>query len=71
MELPEPNKSSAADEPENREKANWIQVREVVAANSRVLFRASCHVSLYLKIDYKCNHKKIKEKNNINNNKCA
>jgi hypothetical protein len=25
MELPEVNKSSAADEPENREKANWMQ----------------------------------------------
>jgi hypothetical protein len=29
MELPETNKSSAADEPENKEKANWMQVREV------------------------------------------
>jgi hypothetical protein len=28
MEVPEANKSSAADEPENREKAIWIQVRE-------------------------------------------
>jgi hypothetical protein len=26
MELPEISKSSAADEPENREKANWMQV---------------------------------------------
>jgi hypothetical protein len=31
MELPEANKSSAADEPENREKANWIQIRETAA----------------------------------------
>jgi hypothetical protein len=30
MELPEANKSSAADEPENKEKANWMQVREAV-----------------------------------------
>jgi hypothetical protein len=44
MELPEINKSSAADEPKNKEKANWMQVREVreaVAARSRALFRAS------------------------------
>jgi hypothetical protein len=41
MELPEANKSSAADKPENKEKANWLQVREAVAASSRVLFRAS------------------------------
>jgi hypothetical protein len=27
MELPEIRKSSAADEPENKEKANWMQVR--------------------------------------------
>ena len=32
MELPEINKSSAADEPENKEKANWMQVRETAAA---------------------------------------
>jgi hypothetical protein len=43
MELPEISKSSAADEPENREKANWMQVREAVAASSRALFRASCY----------------------------
>jgi hypothetical protein len=41
MELPEISKSSAADEPENREKANWMQVREAVAASSIALFRAS------------------------------
>jgi hypothetical protein len=41
IELPEANKSSAADEPENKEKTNWMQVREVVAACSRALFRAS------------------------------
>jgi hypothetical protein len=41
MELPEISKSSAADEPENREKANWMQVREAVASSSRALFRAS------------------------------
>jgi hypothetical protein len=41
IELPEANKSSAADEPENREKTNWMQVREAVAASSRALFRAS------------------------------
>jgi hypothetical protein len=40
MELPEANKSSAADKPENKEKTNWMQVREAVAARSRVLFRA-------------------------------
>jgi hypothetical protein len=38
MELPEISKSSAADEPENREKANWMQVREAVAASSRALY---------------------------------
>jgi hypothetical protein len=41
IELPEISKSSAADEPENKEKANWMQVREAVAARSRALFRAS------------------------------
>jgi hypothetical protein len=41
MELPDANKFSAADKPENKEKANWMQVREVVAACSRALFRAS------------------------------
>jgi hypothetical protein len=40
MELPEANKSSAADEPENKEKANWMQVIEAIAASSRALFRA-------------------------------
>jgi hypothetical protein len=35
MELPEANKSSAADEPENKEKANWMQVREAITARSR------------------------------------
>jgi hypothetical protein len=41
MELLEANKSSAADEPENREKANWMQVREVrevVTACSRASY---------------------------------
>jgi hypothetical protein len=41
MELPEISKSSAADEPENREKANWMQVREVreaITARSRALY---------------------------------
>jgi hypothetical protein len=32
MELPEINESSAADEPENRKKKNWMQVRETTAA---------------------------------------
>jgi hypothetical protein len=40
MELPEISKSSAADKPENREKANWMQMREAVATSSRALFRA-------------------------------
>jgi hypothetical protein len=39
MELLETNKSSAADEPENKEKANWMQVREAVAACSRALLK--------------------------------
>jgi hypothetical protein len=34
MELPEANKSSAADEPENKEKANWMQIRETAATAS-------------------------------------
>jgi hypothetical protein len=41
IELPETNKSSAADEPENKEKVNWMQVREVretVTACSRALY---------------------------------
>jgi hypothetical protein len=41
MELLEISKSSAADEPENREKANWMQVREVreaIAARSRASY---------------------------------
>jgi hypothetical protein len=38
IELPEANKFSAADEPENREKANWMQVREAVAARSRASY---------------------------------
>jgi hypothetical protein len=41
MELPEISKSSAADKPENREKANWMQVRKAVPASSRALVRAS------------------------------
>jgi hypothetical protein len=63
MKLLEANKSSAADEPENREKANWMQVREVREA---VTACSRAHVSLYLRIDYKYNYKKIKEKDNIN-----
>jgi hypothetical protein len=65
MELPEANKSSAADEPENREKANWMQMREAAAAagpSFRAASRASCHVSLHLRIDYKYNYKKNKGK---------
>jgi hypothetical protein len=41
MELPETNKSSAADEPENKEKVNWMQVREVreiLTARSRASY---------------------------------
>jgi hypothetical protein len=41
MELLEANKSSAADKPEDREKANWMQVREVreaVTTCSRALY---------------------------------
>jgi hypothetical protein len=33
MELPETNKSSAADKPENKIK-NWMQIRETAAAAS-------------------------------------
>jgi hypothetical protein len=49
MELPEANKSSPADEPENKE-TNWMQIREIAAAGplfkaasralSTILFRA-------------------------------
>jgi hypothetical protein len=39
--MPEANKSSAVDEPENKEKSNWMQVKEVVAVRSKVLFGAS------------------------------
>jgi hypothetical protein len=41
IELPETNKSSAADEPENKEKVNWMQVREVreiLTARSRASY---------------------------------
>jgi hypothetical protein len=38
MELPEANKSSAADEPENKEKANWMQVMEAITARSRTSY---------------------------------
>jgi hypothetical protein len=38
MELLEANKSSAADEPENKEKANWMQVREAVTTRSRASY---------------------------------
>jgi hypothetical protein len=41
VEQPEANKSSAADEPENKEKESWMQVREAIAARSRALFGAS------------------------------
>jgi hypothetical protein len=44
MELSEANKPSAADEPENKEKANWMQIREATAAASpsyKVASRAS------------------------------
>jgi hypothetical protein len=34
MELPEANKFSAADEPENKEKTNWMQIKEAAAATS-------------------------------------
>jgi hypothetical protein len=44
MELPEANKSSAADEPENREKANWMQIRETAAA-AGPLFKAASRAS--------------------------
>jgi hypothetical protein len=40
IELPEISKSSVANEPENKEKTNWMQVREVVATSSRALFGA-------------------------------
>jgi hypothetical protein len=41
MELPEINKSSVADKPKNKEKANWMQVREMreaIAACSRASY---------------------------------
>jgi hypothetical protein len=41
MELPEISKSSAANKPENKEKTNWMQIREIIAASSRALFGAS------------------------------
>jgi hypothetical protein len=41
MELPEINKSSAADKPKNREKANWMQVRETTAAAGPLFKTAS------------------------------
>jgi hypothetical protein len=44
MELPEINKSSAADETENKEKANWMQVRETAAA-AGPLFKAVSRAS--------------------------
>jgi hypothetical protein len=43
MELPEANKSSAADEPENREKANWMQIRETATAGPS--FKAASRAS--------------------------
>jgi hypothetical protein len=49
MELPEANKSFAADEPESKERTNWMQVREAVAVRSRVLFRASISCELVFK----------------------
>jgi hypothetical protein len=44
MELPEANKSSTADEPENKEKANWMQIREAAAA-AGLLFKAAYKAS--------------------------
>jgi hypothetical protein len=41
MELLEINKSSAADEPENKEKANWMQMRETAAAAGPLFKTAS------------------------------
>jgi hypothetical protein len=41
MELPEINKSSAADEPENKKKANWMQVRETAVAAGPLFKTAS------------------------------
>jgi hypothetical protein len=38
MELPEANKFSTADKPENKEKTNWIQVKEIITICSRVLY---------------------------------
>jgi hypothetical protein len=35
--MPETNKSSAADEPKNKEKVNWMQVKEAIS--SEALFR--------------------------------
>jgi hypothetical protein len=43
MELPEANKSSAADKPENKKKANWMQVRKAAAACP--LFKAASRAS--------------------------
>jgi hypothetical protein len=40
MEPLEANKSSAADEHENREKANWMQMREAETA-AAPLFKAA------------------------------
>jgi hypothetical protein len=47
MELPEANKSSAADEPENREKANWMQMRETAAA-AGPLFKTVSRASYFM-----------------------
>jgi hypothetical protein len=44
IELPEANKSSAADKPENKEKANWMQIRETTAA-AGPLFKAASRAS--------------------------
>jgi hypothetical protein len=38
MELPEASRPSAADEPENKGKTNWMQVRETIAAYSRASY---------------------------------
>jgi hypothetical protein len=44
MELSEANKSSAADKPENKKKANWMQIREATVA-AGPLFKATSRAS--------------------------
>jgi hypothetical protein len=43
MELSGANKSSAADEPEKKEKTNWMQMREDAAASPS--FKAASRAS--------------------------